>query len=165
MLRQRFFSVGAFAVLAISLLGISGGSKSLIHVTKCDPSRNRTTTYVPGFYPTRPYYWYNAYGYRYYQPPVTTSNPTLLIDYTNISPKTMREVEFGLVARGTLIAEVKDVGTFSNGALIQHQFGLSPNVFPIGTGLPQCVPLKIKFADGTNWKNPHLPALKKTANM
>lgn len=162
---HRLFLAGTLAVLSISLLGIMGASKSLVHVSKCEPSRNRVTTYTPGFYPAVPYNWPNVYGVNYYQPPVTSSNPVLLVDYTNVSAKPMHQIEFGLVARGVLIAEVKDVGTFSNGALIQHEFGLSPNVFPIGTGLPQCVPLKITYADGTKWRNPHLPALKKTAHM
>jgi len=41
-------------------------------------------------------------------------------------------------------------------------FGLSPNVFPLGTGLARCIPLHIRFADGTTWKNPHLPALQRS---
>jgi hypothetical protein len=165
MLRHRLLAAGALAALALPLLGVLGGSTSLIHVAKCHPSLNRSTTYATGYYPTRPYYWNNVYGRRYYQPPVTTTNPTLSIDYTNTAPKTATQVEFGLVARGTLIAEVRDAGTFSTGALIQHQFGLSHNVFPIGTGLPQCVPLKVQYADGTSWRNPHLPALRHSAGM
>lgn len=102
-------------------------------------------------------YWGDVYGARYYQPPVTTTNPELAIHYKNISPKTMHQIEFGLVANGILKAEVRDVGTFSSGVHIKHRFGISANVFPIGTGLPQCVPLRITFADGTTWRNPALP--------
>ena len=69
-----------------------------------------------------------------------------------ISAKTRSEIfrqpiEFGLVARGTLIAEVRDVGKFSPNIEIKHSFGLSPNVFPIGTGLPQCVALRVTYAN------------------
>ena len=53
-----------------------------------------------------------------------------------------------------MVAEVRDVGTFSPGAEIKHQFGLSPNVFPLGTSIVECVPLKITFVDGSKWKNP-----------
>ena len=56
------------------------------------------------------------------------------------------------------MAEVRDVGTFSPGAEIKHKFGISTNVFPLQTGLPQCVPLGIQFEDGTKWRNPALPA-------
>lgn len=133
-----------------------------VHVTTCQPSRNVMMSggWTPGFYPAGPYYWPTVYGYRYYQPRVASSNPALAIDYTNITQNVIKEVEFGLVTNGNLVAEVKDVGTFSPGAEIKHEFGLSPNVFPIQTGLPQCIPLKIKYADGTKWKNPRLPVLK-----
>ncbi len=69
----------------------------------------------------------------------------------------MHEIQFGLIANGILRAEVRDVGTFSPGAEIKHSFGISANVFPIQTGLPQCIPLHIQFADGAKWRNPHLP--------
>jgi hypothetical protein len=101
-----------------------------------------------------------VYGYRYYQPPVRTSNPTLNINYSNATEQTMKSIEFGLVANGNLVAEVKDVGTFSPGVEIKHEFGLSPNVFPLQTSLAKCIPLKITYADGTKWKNPRLPVLK-----
>ncbi len=74
----------------------------------------------------------------------------------------MTEIEFGLVANGRLVAEVRDVGTFSPGAEIKHKFGLNPNVFPLQTSFAKCVPLHIKFADGTKWRNPNLPALQRS---
>jgi hypothetical protein len=138
-----------------------------VNVTTCLPSRNVVTTggWVPGYYPRGPYYYPSVYGYRYYQPRMRTSNPTLSIDYTNATANPMKEIEFGLVANGNLVAEVKDVGTFSPGVEIKHQFGLSPNVFPLQTGLARCVPLKIVYEDGTTWKNPHLPALKRKLGL
>jgi hypothetical protein len=53
------------------------------------------------------------------------------------------------VARGQLIAEVRDVGRFSQGASIKHGFGLDPNVFPTGSALHQCVPLRVTYHNGT----------------
>jgi hypothetical protein len=97
----------------------------------------------------------------YYQYPVE-HNPTLAIDYVNVTSEVMKEIEFGLVVHGNMVAEVKDVGTFSPGAEIKHEFGVSRNIFPIQTSYAQCVPLKITFADGTRWKNPHLPALRES---
>jgi hypothetical protein len=133
---------------------------SLISVNNCNPSLNLNQSggyvgYAPGFWGGG--YWGDVYGARYYQPPVTTTNPQLAIYYKNISPKVMSKIEFGLVANGVLLAEVLDVGTFSPHAEIKHRFAISPNVFPIRTGLPQCVPLRITFADGTHWRNPALP--------
>jgi hypothetical protein len=72
----------------------------------------------------------------------------------------MKQIEFGLIVRGSLVAEVKDIGTFSPGAEIKHKFGVSSNIFPIQTSYAKCVPLKILFVDGTKWKNPHLPAYR-----
>ena len=52
----------------------------------------------------------------------------------NISPKVMKEVQFGLIANGILKAEAKDVGTFSPNAEIKHKYGIPASTFPIGTG-------------------------------
>jgi hypothetical protein len=133
-----------------------------IKVNSCNPQRNVgvATGFAPAYYPVGPYFWPDVYGFNYYQYPVQ-GNPTLGIDYVNETPITMKEIEFGLIARGELVAEVRDVGTFSTGAEIKHEFGISPNVFPLSTGLAQCVPLKITFADGSKWKNPHLPTLRR----
>jgi hypothetical protein len=132
----------------------------MFKVSACDPKANVVTTYpgfAPGFYPGRPYYWGDPYGYGFYQPPVTSASPTLNVDFTNITNKVMTTVEWGLVANGRLVAEARDVGTFSPGAEIKHRYGLSPNVFPLQTGLPRCIALLVKFADGTTVRNPNLP--------
>ena len=131
-----------------------------LHVTNCHPQQGQVYApayvgYAPGFYPGYPYYWGDVYGARFYQPPISTSNPTLSIDYSNATSQVMSSIEFGLIARGELVAEVRDVGTFSPGAEIKHRFGLSPNVFPLQTSLVECVPLRIHFQDGTKWVNPN----------
>jgi hypothetical protein len=163
-------SVPAEAAPVVTML-MSSGAHHLIRVSKCEPYQNTTVVsggYAPGFvpayypYPRNPYYWNDVYGYRYRQPQVVKSNPSLAIDYTNVGTKVASTIEFGLIARGALVAEVRDVGTFSPGAEIKHTFGISPNVFPIQTGLPQCVPLRITYKDGTHWKNPHLPAIQRS---
>lgn len=165
-LRSLALSAGA-AALAVSLLGAMGSRTSDIKVMRCEPQRGNTFVsggYVPGYYPAYPYYWNNVYGARYYQPQVTRTSPKLAIDYVNDGSKVAATIEFGLVANRRLIAEVRDVGTFSPGAEIKHEFGLSSNVFPIGTGMAQCVPLKITYKDGSKWRNPHLPALRRSAH-
>ncbi len=137
-----------------------------INVSACNPKRNSymATGYAPAYYPigVGPYWgWPSVYGLNYYQYPVQ-GHPTLSIDYSNATSVVMKDIEFGLVVHGTLVAEVRDVGTFSPGAEIKHEFGLNPNVFPLQTSFAKCVPLKITFADGSKWKNPHLPALKRS---
>lgn len=137
-----------------------------IQVNACNPQRNvryNYAGYTPGFYPSYGVYggywgWPSVYGPTYYQPPSASSNPELGIDYVNATQVVMKQIEFGLIVKGSLVAEVKDVGTFSPGAEIKHKFGLSPNVFPLQTSFAKCVPLKIVFEDGSHWKNPHLPA-------
>jgi hypothetical protein len=150
-----------------------GGAHTKILVKTCSPTRSETRTpvgpafrpvfgYAPGFYPRGPYFWDDAYGYPYYQRPVSvTQNAALQIDYVNITPSTMQTIDFGLIANGKLVAEVRDVGTFSPNIEIKHSFGLNPNVFPLSTALPQCVPLRITYKDQATWVNPHLPALQR----
>ena len=140
-------------------------ASQLIQVNACHASLNIQQSggwagypaYSYGYYGYRGGYWGDPWGASYYQPPVTTANPQLGIDYMNISPKVMTEIQFGLIANGTLKAEVRDVGKFSPNAEIKHKFGIPASTFPISTGLPQCVPLHIVFEDGTKWRNPNLP--------
>jgi hypothetical protein len=134
-----------------------------INVNNCSPQRNVSYNwagYTPGFYGPAVYGgywgWPSVYGPTYYQAP-PQNHPTLGIDYVNATNVVMKQIEFGLIVRGDLVAEVKDVGTFSPGVEIKHEFGLSPNVFPLQTSFAKCVPLKITFEDGSKWKNPHLP--------
>lgn len=136
-----------------------------ISVTSCNPQRNTymAAGFTPAFYPSYAggfWGWPSVYGPSYYQYPVQ-GNPTLGIDYSNSTQSVMKDIEFGLIANGKLVAEVRDVGTFSPGAEIKHEFGLSPNVFPLQTSIVHCAPLRITFADGSKWKNPHLPALNR----
>ncbi len=155
-------------VLSVALGATTGGAMAVsqshhpVNVTSCRPSRNVMPApgFVPAYYPPNLFYWNTVYGYRYYQPRMRTSNPMLAIDYTNETAKTMKEIEFGLVANGYLVAEVKDVGTFSPGAEIKHEFGLSREVFPLRTALSHCVPLRITYDDGTKWRNPQLPRMQ-----
>lgn len=158
---------GAVVALAFPSMVRAQAPNHFIQIKRCDPERQVSAAppyygYGPAYYPPAPYYWRDPYGYRYYQPNVIVNEAGVLyIDYVNVTPKVMGTIEFGLVANGRLVAEVRDVGTFSPHAEIKHQFGLNPNVFPLQTGLPVCVPLRIEFKDGTVWHNPHLPALRR----
>jgi len=160
----------AAASLAITLLLASASTTAMatpikhpIRVAECRPEAvgSAMWSYADGFYPNYPYYWSDAFGGMFYQPPTRTS-PLLSIAYVNRTHFIMKKIEFGLVARGRLVAEVRDLGTFSPGALIRHQFGLSNNVLPLGTSFSKCVPLRIAFQNGTTWKNPHLRQLRRS---
>jgi hypothetical protein len=141
-----------------------------IQVSSCHPERNVSynwSGYTPGFYPNYGLYggywrYPSVYGGMYYQQPYASESPTLGIDYTNVTQAVMKQIEFGLIVKGSLVAEVKDVGTFSPGAEIKHKFGVSSHIFPLQTSYAKCVPLKITFEDGTMWKNPHLPSYNAT---
>ena len=137
-------------------------ASQLLKVTQCRAALNVTQTsgwhgYAPGYYGRYGGYWGDPWGARYYEPGITTTNPEMAIDYTNITQRAMKEIQFGLIANGNLVAEARDVGTFSPGVEIKHKFGIPASTFPINTGLPQCVPLVIVFEDGTKWRNPALP--------
>jgi len=151
------------ALVALPVRALAAIHPHPIKVLTCNPSRGAAFArgYVPAYYPVGPYYWADVYGQRYYQVPLS-SNPSLAINYVNQTQIVIKEIEFGLVAKGSLVAEVRDVGTFSPGVEIRHEFGISPNVFPLGTGLARCVPLRIRFENGTMWENPHLPALRRS---
>jgi hypothetical protein len=136
-----------------------------LKVSLCDPQRSVAVPaysgFTPGYYPFAPYYWTDPYGFQYRQYPAMPTSGTLSIDYVNVTAQVMKTIDFGLVARGRLVAEVRDVGKFSPNAEIKHQFGLSDNVFPLRTALARCIPLHIIYADGTTWTNPHLPKLRR----
>jgi hypothetical protein len=173
-MRQRLVAAGAalgllsFAVTIVPASAITNGHTQRVRVNRCSPTRNVTTTavgpygYGPGFYPRGAYYWDDPFGYPYYQPPVAVNqSASLSIDYVNVTPVTMQTIEFGLVANGRLVAEVRDVGKFSPNIEIKHTFGLSPNVFPLSTALPQCIPLRITYEDQATWVNPELHRLQR----
>jgi hypothetical protein len=150
----------------LPIIHVAHPHRDPIHVEECNPRGGSppSVTYVgPAFYgfaPVSPLGWRDVYGNYVTQPGVS---PELSINYKNVDPtKVAKSIEFGLVARGILVAEVRDVGKFSPNVTIKHTFGLSQNVFPLGTGLPLCVPLHVVFQDGTSWTSPHLPRLRRT---
>ena len=166
------FALAQTCALVVSLMAVtpagaasSQSGASLIKVNRCDPQLNPGTPggyaygpgYTPGYYPRRAYSYNPGYYNRtYYQPP-STGSAELAIDFVNLSPNTMKTIDFGLVANGKLVAIVRDEGTFSRGAEIKHKFGISPNVFPISTGLPVCALLHVVYQNGTTWTDPKLP--------
>ncbi len=104
-----------------------------------------------------PYYAFMYSDMNTYNPPVMLDPPimprlNLAVDYVNQTASVIRSIEFGLVSRGHLLAEVQDIGTFSPAAQISHDFRV-PNVWIGRTGLT-CVPLRVTFSNGTIWNSP-----------
>lgn len=143
-----------------------------LKVGRCDAHLNEATTYPayvgyrPGFYPPgRPWYWRDPYGRGFYQPPYTTSSPTMYVDFTNTTQLVMTSIVWGLVANGHLVAEAKDVGTFTPGVEIRKKYAISENAFPLQTASPQCVALAITFENGKHLVNPSLPPERRQMYM
>jgi hypothetical protein len=134
-----------------------------VKVSRCDAQFNYghgggpASSYVgysAGYYPSTPYYWDDPFGLAYYQPPASSPS-RLFIDFTNVSSKPMKTVVFGLVIIDILIAEVRDQGMFAPGAEIKRLYGIHPPATP--RVKPQCVALKIEYADGTSWMLKPMP--------
>lgn len=124
-------------------------SGSQISVTQCYPHRHRVGTAHP---------WIDPYGAYHNTVNFPYAVGFLGVTYVNDARKTAKEVDFGLVSRGSLIAVTKDVGRFSPGVKIDHEFSVDPEIFPIGTAFPYCAVLRVEYADGSVWNNPHPPA-------
>jgi hypothetical protein len=102
--------------------------------------------------------WIDVWGHWHPGPGFPYWDAFLGISYRNTAKVAATEVDFGLVARGYLIAVARDVGTFSPGVLIDaHEFQIARDAFPIGTAFPYCAVMRVKYADGTVWENPHPP--------
>jgi hypothetical protein len=143
------------ALLSAALLPCAAGAQELkqtpnsrVNVTQCYPHMHAPGTAHP---------WIDPYGYYHTVTNFPYDVGFIDIGYTNTAPVAAHEVEFGLVARNALIAIANDVGTFAPGAKIEHEFSLDPQVFPLGTQFPYCAILRVKYADGTEWRNPNPP--------
>jgi hypothetical protein len=121
---------------------------SQILITNCDPHRHT---------PAQAHPWIDPYGTTHTQNNFPSWDAFLTISYQNQASKAATEIGFGLVTRGSLVAVTKDLGTFSTGVSISHEFVVSSEIFPIGTTPPYCAVLWVKYADGSVWVNPHPP--------
>ncbi len=99
-----------------------------------------------------PYYTFMNSDIDTYDAPMMPRSPNLAVDYVNQTTSVIRSVEFGLMTRGHLLAEVRDAGMFTPTVEISHDFRV-PNLW-IGRGGLTCVPLTVTFSDGTIWNNP-----------
>jgi hypothetical protein len=155
MLRSPITRGAALFALALSGSSLSAFGQDLkqtpgsnVRVMQCLPHLHTAGTAHP---------WIDPYGVWHSSSDFPYSQGFLAITYVNDAKKPATEVDFGLVSRGTLIAVTNDVGSFATGASIAHEFSVSPQIFPIGTALPYCAVLRVKYADGTEWHNPSPP--------
>jgi len=109
--------------------------------------------YIPGQAVSS--YWPDQYSNTIYQPSAGTGGATLFIEFTNISGKPMKSIEFGVLKNQLLAGEARDDGDFAPGATIKHKLGLQ--VSAMIPGDTRCVPLHVVWDDGTKWRNPRLP--------
>jgi hypothetical protein len=125
-------------------------SKPGSHITilKCYPHQHGPGASHP---------WIDPYGHQHSSGVFPSDEGFLGIDYQNGAKTPAAEIDFGLVARDSLVATAKDIGTFSPGIPIDHEFIISREVFPLGTAFPYCAVLRVKYRDGSEWRNPNPP--------
>lgn len=121
---------------------------SNILVMECNPHLHTAAEVHP---------WIDPYGNWHHSPTYFPSwDAFLAITFKNEADRAATEIDFGLVSGGSLIAVAKDVGRFSPGAKIDHEFVVSREIFPLAA-TPNCAVLRVKYADGSIWQNPIPP--------
>ena len=148
------------AVLVALVLGASAGAVATAQgATDQTPGSNITVLtcypHVHAVGVTHP--WIDPYGVHQGPNRFPSDEGFVAIDYRNDSKTAATEVDFGLVVRDSLVATAKDIGKFSTAVKIQHEFVVSREIFPIGTSSPYCAVLRVKYADGSEWRNPRPP--------
>jgi hypothetical protein len=76
------------------------------------------------------------------------------ITYVNHGPKTAKDITFAVAYRNAqtnFLRRVTDVGTFTPGATVSHNFALYNDITYAGTATLGCSVVKIVWADGTTW--------------
>ena len=149
---------------ALLLLGAQYSGPKPIAVMHCQPwppGFSVSPAFVSGYYPQAGNFkWRDVYGSTYHQPPLVVPGPSLTVHFENVSAMALSEIEWGLVRKGKLIAEARDVGAFAPGGEIRRRYGLNPAVFPIDA-IPHCIALHAMWKNGTTWTNPNLPPKEK----
>ena len=87
----------------------------------------------------------------------SSTSPMLMIDFQNNSNKPIASIEFAYLQGNKVNAVVRDVGTFAPGAVIMHAFSFDDmGAFKMDSAM-SCLPLRVRYADGTRWNNPAAP--------
>jgi hypothetical protein len=74
------------------------------------------------------------------------------IAFTNNSNSPATDVVFALLSNGSVATRINDVGSFANGVTISHEFANE------NASIQDVAVAQAKFADGTVWNNPAVPA-------
>lgn len=129
--------------LAVVLLGSTGARLpqtpgSNVRIAQCDP---------------RPYNGRAQSGFSV--TPYSGVRTILAMQYQNQAPSAATAIVFGVVSGGKLVGVTEDDGSFSRGALINHEFKLGQEI-PSGEQT-RCVVLRVRYANGRAWFNPDAP--------
>jgi hypothetical protein len=142
----RLIAVTALLLMCAALARPVAATESPIRVSRCEANLPRNNLH-----------WVDPWGRPYSEPGTTAS---VSIDFTNAGTQPATAIDFGLVVSTVLVAEMRDTGTFTPGARISHTLGVSAAALPVRNA--RCVPLRVKWTDGTYWKSSELHALNAT---
>jgi hypothetical protein len=149
--KSWFFAISGPALLALAPMvsgaAPMGGAPSMaevVHVDACTASAGHPEASYMG-----------PFNKMVLQPALP---PMAMIDFFNASSRPISAIEFGLVADGKLLAVVRDLGSFAPNARIMHAYGIAEAAVPPAGAMTECVPLRVRYADGTTWMNPTMPA-------
>ena len=78
----------------------------------------------------------------------------VIIGYVNTAATPIATIDFGLLVNGKVAAMFRDVGTFAPQAHVMHAFGVYGKDVPYMHMAMSCIPLRIRYTDGTSWTNP-----------
>ena len=155
MVKHLYRGAAALAFAALTLPNLASAQPHLrqtpgsqITVSQCRPHLHTAAQAHP---------WIDPYGYWHYHGFFPYEEGFLEITYVNNANVAATEIDFGLVARHSLIAVVTDKGTFSPGATVDHEFSVDRQIFPIGTEFPYCAVMRVIYTDGSTWTNPRIP--------
>ena len=113
--------------------------------------------YPHGHAPGTAHPWIDPYGVMHSAADFPYGQRFLAISFENTAQKVAKEIDFGLVAHGELVAVANDIGTFAPGKPVRNEFTISPQIFPIRSEFPYCAVLRVKYVDGTEWRIPFAP--------
>ena len=99
--------------------------------------------------------WIDSWGSSYTEPG-TGSNVD--IDFVNNGSQDAVAIEFGVLVKNTLVAEMRNSGKFSPGVVIQHNLGLNAAA-ALKIKKFRCTALRVTWADGSQWTSPELSTI------
>jgi len=132
-------------LLAVSALTAvpARGATSPIRVVRCQINQ-----------PVASVTWIDSWGNSYTEP--GTGN-NVDIDFINNGTQEAVAIDFGVLVKNTLVAQMRNSGKFSPGVLIKHNLGLDSAALKLKTF--RCLALRVTWADGSQWKSSELSSI------